>query len=219
MKIIPTLYIQNGKVVSLYKGKENEQKKTYKKAAKSYATLFQSQGAKRIFIVDLDGDQAERLTEIRDSFDGELWWAGQVRSLESIQDLLERGADRIVLGASAQNIYDEALTTYGPEKLIIGFKITQREKGPDICEELSDSGFTDILIKDVNAEGTLFIPSFDLYEKCVYFSGLNVYSSGGVSDMDHLKLMSRSGVKGVMVSRAILEHQLSLEEALIHFPS
>lgn len=219
MRLIPAIYIQKGHAVSLYKGSDNEQKKTYPKAPKNYAEWFEAQGAKTLFVIDLDGDQSERLNEIRSHFHGELWWAGQVRSMEMLEDLFQRGADRIVLGHSAEPIYAEALARYGADKLIVGLKIQHTDQGPDLCEQLTGSGFTDVLVKDVNAEGTLFIPSFDLYEKCVYFSDMNVYSSGGVSDLKHLELLRRSGVKGAIISRALFEGDLNLREALAYFPS
>ncbi len=219
MRLIPAIYIQNGRVVSLYKGKENQQKKTYAKSAKTYASLFQKQGAKTLFIVDLDGDQKNKLYEIRKVFHGELWWAGKLRSLEGIGEVIKRGADRVVLGRSAKDIYESALSKYGSDRLILGLKVQHRDEGPDLCEQYANSGFKDILIKDINAEGTLFLPSFDLYEKCVYFSGLSVYSSGGVSDLKHLQLLEKSGVKGAVVSRALFENELSLAKALSLYPS
>lgn len=219
MKIIPTLYLQNGKVVSLYKGNDNEQKKTYPKAAKSYAEFFGKEGASTLFVVDLDGDQHDRLNEIREIFDGEIWWAGKVRDLETIQALLDRGANRIILGHSAESIFESALAQFGPEKLIAGIKVKHHDEGAELCEQLAETTFTDILIKDVNAEGTLFHPSFDLFEKCVYFSGKNVYSSGGIAEEMHLEWLQKIGVKGVSVARAFYENKLSLSRLLDRFPS
>lgn len=219
MKIIATLYIQNGKVVSWYKGNDNELKKTYPKAPKSYASFFNKEKADALFVVDLDGDQEARLTEIKEAFDGEIWWAGQVRTLEKIQKLLDAGAHRIVLGQSAKDIYGEALSQFGPEKLIAGIKVKHHEEGADLCEKLSESAFTDILVKDLNSEGTLFHPNFDLFEKCVYFSGKNVYSSGGVSEESHVEWLERIGVKGVVIARALYESKLSISRLKQNFPS
>jgi len=219
MKIIPTLYLQNGKVVSWYKGNDNELKKTYPKAAKSYAEFFKKEGAHALFVVDLDGNQEERLREIKDHFEGELWWAGQVRNHEKIQDLLDRGADRIVLGQSAEDIFESALNEFGAEKLIAGIKVKHHDEGADLCEKLSTTAFTDILIKDMNSEGTLFHPNFDLFEKCVYFSGKNVYSSGGISEETHVEWLERIGVKGVVIARAFYENKLSVSRLIQRFPS
>jgi phosphoribosylformimino-5-aminoimidazole carboxamide ribotide isomerase len=214
MRFIPSIYLQKGKVVSFYKGNDNELKKRYPKAAKNYAKIFAEQGANTIFIVDFDGDQFDKLNEIREVFPGEIWWAGQVRDLETIELLISRGANRIVLGQSAQPIFTEALAKYGPEKLIAGVKVKHSEDGADVCEALATSGFTDVLVKDLNAEGTLFMPSFDIFEKCVYFSEMNVYASGGLSEDRHIELLDRMGVKGAVIGRALYENKLSLTHLL-----
>ncbi|MFT7184133.1 MAG: phosphoribosylformimino-5-aminoimidazole carboxamide ribotide isomerase [Oceanicoccus sp.] len=217
MKFIPSIYIQQGKVVSLYKGNDNDLKKHYPKAAKSYAKWFAGQGAEALFIVDLDGDQRDRLKEIKEVFPGEIWWAGKVRDVDSIRSLLKHGAGRIVLGQSSKDIYKEALEEFGAEKLIAGVKVKHSEQGADECEILSGTGFTDVLVKDLNAEGTLFMPSFDIFEKCVYFSGMNVYASGGLSEDRHIKILQSLGVKGAVIGRAFYENHISLEHLQSYF--
>ena len=218
VRFIPSLYIQNGKVVSFYKGNDNELKKHYPKAPKNYAHWFATQGANTLFVVDFDGYQWDRLDEIRPVFPGEIWWAGQVRDLDSIQNLLDRGANRIVLGESAQSIYSEALARFGADKLIAGLKVKHGDQGADQCEVLLGTGFTDVLVKDLNAEGTLFMPSFDIFEKCVYFSQMNVYASGGLSEERHIELLKRIGVKGAVIGRALYENKVNLKTLQRQFP-
>ncbi len=210
MQIIPSIFIQKGGVVSLYKGNENAEKKRYSASPVSFAKDF-GETASTLFIVDLDGDQSEEWApKIREVFTGELWWAGQIRSMEQIQRLMELGVNRVVLGQSAKAIYSEALEQYGSDKILAGLQVKHYDDAPDICENLAQTGFQDILLKDLNAEGTLFHPNFDLMEKCVYFSNKNVYASGGVSKERHLALLKKAGVKGVIIGRALYEHQLDL---------
>lgn len=217
MRFIPSIYIQHGKVVSFYKGNDNDLKKRYPKSAKNYAKWFADQGADTLFLVDVDGDQWGRLDEIREVFPGEIWWAGKVRDIASIAALLERGANRIVLGQSARAIYSEAIKKFGPEKLIAGVKVKLSEQGSDECEYLAGTGFTDVLVKDINAEGTLFMPSFDIFEKCVYFSGMAVYASGGLSEFRHIELLKGIGVKGAVIGRAFYENKLNFVELQAYF--
>lgn len=217
MKIIPAIFIQNGRVVSLYKGAENEQKKVYAKSPKSYAEIFARQGASTLFVIDLDGDQRERIHEIREVFEGELWWAGKVREMDYLQWLLENGADKVVLGQSANQIFEQALAEFGPEKIIVGLQFQHYEEAPEVCEKMGKTGFTEIIMKDSNAEGTLVQPNFDLMEKCVYFSGLKVYASGGIGDEFHIQLMQKAGVSGVIIARALYENYLSLRALIAHY--
>lgn len=210
MQIIPSIFIQKGGVVSLYKGSDNPEKKTYAASPTSFAKDF-GKSANTLFIVDLDGDQSEEwVPKIREVFTGELWWAGQVRSMEKIQRLMDLGINRVVLGQSAKIIYSEAVEKYGSDKILAGLQVRHDDEAPDICEKLAETGFQDILLKDLNAEGTLFHPNFDLMEKCNYFSKINVYASGGVSKERHLALLKKAGVKGVIIGRALYEHQLDL---------
>ena len=211
MKIIPAIYIQKARVVSLYKGTDNSEKKVYQKAAKTYAELFSKQGATTLFVIDLDGDQQEKLKEIKEVFPGDIWWAGSLRSIEAITWLLSNGASRVVLGKSAKSIYKESLETYGPDKIMAGLQVQHYEDTPEFCETLGQYGFTELILKDMNREGTLFQPNFDLMEKCIYFSSLKIYSSGGLTRENDLELLRRAGVEGVIAARAFYENQLSLE--------
>lgn len=217
MRIIPTIFIQDGGLVSFYKGNDNAEKKTYPASPASYAKDF-ARHADTLLVVDLDGDQTQEWApKIRANFQGELWWAGQVRSLEHVETLMNLGVNRVVLGQSAKPIHKEALEHYGPQKLIAGLKVHHYDQAPDLCEALGALGFEDILLKDLNAEGTMFHPNFDLMEKCVYFSQKNVYASGGVATEQHLELLKRAGVKGVLIGRALYEHQLDLGSLLDHY--
>lgn len=215
MRIIPGLYIQRGKVVSLYKGTENEEKKVYPKAPHNYAELWEREGAKTLFVVDLDGTERKRAAEIRQHFSGDLWWGGAVRTMEAVKELFDAGVNRVVLGAKAEPIFAEALALYGADRLIAGIQAFTTDEIPDLCQRRVEQGFHDIIVKDMNADGTLFHPNFDLMEKCAYFSDAVLYSAGGVSEEHHLELLRQAGVEGVIIARALYEQRLSLP-ALLH---
>lgn len=216
MRIIPNLFLQGNRVVSLYKGTDNELKKTYPKAAKTYAAQFRQQKAEALFVVDLNGSQREHLPELKAAFKGELWWGGQVRDLESIRWLLANGAQKVVLGQAAEAIFLEALKEFGPEKLMVGLQVFRFDDAPSACEQYAKMGFTDLIVKDMMAEGTLFHPDFDLIEKCVYFSKAKIYASGGISEASHIKLLKEAGASGVLIGRALYERRLNIEGLKAH---
>jgi phosphoribosylformimino-5-aminoimidazole carboxamide ribotide isomerase len=217
MRIIPNLFLENGHAVSLYKGTDNDQKKVYPKAAKTYAAHFAEQGATALFVVDLNGSERARLPELKTAFGGELWWAGQVRDIPTVDWLLKNGANKVVLGQGAESIFEEALTTFGKEKLMVGLQVFHYDEAPTDCERYVKMGFTELVVKDMNAEGTLFHPNFDLIEKCVYFSGAKVYASGGISEEHHLQLLKDAGASGALIGRAFFEHRLGLSELKARF--
>lgn len=208
------MYLRGGHAISRYKGQENAQEKVYTKAPRSYAERFYQEGARTLFIVDLEGKERQRLPEIKTAFPGEIWWAGQIRTRECILEMQSLGADRLVLGWSAQEIFESALAEFGPQLLIGGLQVQNDEEAIDRATHLKEWGFEDILIRDLKAEGTLFHPNFDLMEKATYFSGANIYASGGVSKMEHIELLQRAGVSGAVIGRALYENELSLKSVL-----
>ncbi len=210
MRIIPNLFLDGKHAVSLYRGTENDQKKIYPKAPKSYAAHFAEQGADALFVVDLKGTERARLPELKAAFEGELWWAGQVRDLEALEWLFANGADRVVLGQGAEAIFPAALEKFSPDKLLAGLQVSHYDEAPAVCERYVKMGFKDIVVKDMNAEGTLFHPNFDLIEKCRYFSGAHIYASGGISEEHHVKLLQDAGAAGVLIGRAFFERRLNL---------
>jgi phosphoribosylformimino-5-aminoimidazole carboxamide ribotide isomerase len=217
MRIIPNLFLDGKHVVSLYRGTENDQKKIYPKAPKSYAGHFAEQGADALFVVDLKGTERARLPELKEAFQGELWWAGQVRDLETLDWLFANGADRVVLGQGAESIFAPALEKFGPEKLLAGLQVFHYDEAPADCERYVKMGFKGIVVKDMNAEGTLFHPNFDLIEKCRYFSGAHIYASGGISEEHHVKLLQDAGAAGALIGRAFFERRLNLGELKARF--
>lgn len=217
MRIIPNLFLQKGRAVSLYKGTDNAEKKTYSKAPKNYAEWFQQQGAQTLFVVDLDGDQRSHLPELRAAFQGELWWAGHVRDLATLDELFAAGVNRVVLGQKAEMIFVEALAKHGPQKLLAGVQAFHYDEVPTLCERLKGLGFNDLVVKDMNAEGTLFHPNFDLMEKGKYFSGANIFASGGVAHENDIHLLAQAGVAGVIIGRALYENELKLQTLLQNF--
>lgn len=217
MRIIPNLFLEGNHAISLYRGTDNDQKKIYPKAPKTYAAAFKEQGADALFVVDLKGTERERLPELKEAFGKELWWAGQVRDMETVEWLFQNGADRVVLGQGAEPIFAAALEKFGADKLLAGLQVFHYDDAPADCERYVKMGFKDIVVKDMNAEGTLFHPNFDLIEKCIYFSGAHVFASGGISEEYHVKLLQDAGATGVLIGRALYEHRLQLAELKARF--
>ena len=104
---------------------------------------------------------------------------------------------------------------YGSKRLIAGIRAFSNEGIPELCENRVALGFSEIIVKDMNADGTLFHPNFDLMEKCVYFSKAEVFASGGIGEENDLTLLKQAGVTGVIIARALYEQNLNLSE-LIH---
>jgi phosphoribosylformimino-5-aminoimidazole carboxamide ribotide isomerase len=238
MLIIPTIYLWNNESVAVYKGDINQIER-YRKTPYEFVNYFINQGAKHIYLVDLnssrfpDPTNSEHSTnkkiiaEIKNKTDPstELILGGGIRNEEEVKMLFDTGMDKVVLGVAAEEIYAKAVQTHGADKIIAGVQakgdevITEKKldfplRVIDFAERLSKYGVTQILYKDVFKEGTQVNPNYDEVDRILNMTDLKVYVSGGISKIKHLELLKKIGVYGAVIGKAFYEHELDLEECL-----
>lgn len=241
MLIIPTIYIWNQRSVAVYKG-DISQIQTYSKSPLEYAELFVKQGAKCIYLVDLNssrfpdptdkmhGVNKDLIAKIKKSVNPatELILGGGLRDEEEVKMLFETGIDKVVLGVSAENIYEKSIKLYGAEKIIVGVQakgdevITDQKlvfplRVIDFAEKLTKFGVTQILYKDVFKEGTQINPNYDEVDRLLNMTTLKVYVSGGISKLKHLELLKKIGVHAAIIGKALYERELDLKELILSF--
>lgn len=238
MLIIPSLYIQQGKSVSLYKGQDNDQKKVYSKSPLNLAIEFQKQNASMLHLIDLDGSEAgqpingEMIQEICSRLQIPVEVGGGVRTMQDIDRLFEIGVSRVILGVSANGLLEEAIAKYGPDKIIFGIKARRHMVESDSLPEDSDevleyipkilkTGVKQIIYKDMEKQGTLYHPNYDDVDSLLEVLGddIKVFSSGGVAAYDDLRILNTIGATGVIISRAFLDRKISLNEAIKRYES
>jgi phosphoribosylformimino-5-aminoimidazole carboxamide ribotide isomerase len=187
-----------------------------------------SQGAKSIYIVDLDGSNEEEIIKIRSKIDIEIICAGKIRTLDKVKYLFENGINKIVLGVAAEPIYKDAINQYGADKIIIGIKAKGDEvltnvKRPfplrviDFAEKLSDYGVKYVLFKDMWKESTMVGPNYDEVDRMLNMTDLKVYASGGIGKIKHLDILKKIGTEGVVIGKALYEKNLDLGEIISNY--
>ncbi|MFO8023140.1 MAG: HisA/HisF-related TIM barrel protein, partial [Perlabentimonas sp.] len=113
---------------------------------------------------------------------------------------------------------------YGTEKLIASVDVMNRkvkvagwqeESGLDIeqvIQHLLDDGFTYFTVTDINRDGTLGEPAFNLYKDLLEkFPEIKLNASGGVSHLSHLEKLNTMGCHGAIVGKAIYEGRIMIE--------
>lgn len=232
MLIIPGIYLQHGKAVSLYKGHENDQKKVYSKSPLNMAREFVNNGASMIHLIDLDGSanggpmNLELIEEICSEFNVPVEIGGGIRSIKNIQQLFNRGAARVILGVSARHLIPEALKKYGPARIILGIKARRNMVESDslppesdevieIAEQAVAQGITQIVYKDMERQGALYHPNYDDVDRLILMlKGIKIFSSGGIVANNDLEILSSIGTAGALLSRSLIEHKISLFKAI-----
>ncbi|MBI4296525.1 MAG: 1-(5-phosphoribosyl)-5-[(5-phosphoribosylamino)methylideneamino]imidazole-4-carboxamide isomerase, partial [Chloroflexi bacterium] len=198
MEIIPAVDIRGGKCVRLYQG-SYEQETVYSEDPVDTALRWQSAGALRLHIVDLDGASQgglinfEIIKTIVHLSLIPVQVGGGIRTLEAIGELLKAGVDRVVLGTAAvedPQLVEEACRRYDKSIAVSldareGFIAThgwrkQTERGAiELAKYMAGLGVKRFIYTDIIRDGTLTEPNFTAIAELVDALRLPVIASGG----------------------------------------
>ncbi len=186
--IIPAIDLIDGKVVRLYQG-DYGQKTEYSADPQGRFDDYVAQGATQLHLVDLDGakDSTKRqLTVIRQllaNTKAPVQIGGGVRTEQDVIDLLDAGANRVVIGSTA--VKDPATVAgwvekYGADKIVLALDVNIDAEGNRkiaVAGWQEDSGVTieallahylpvglkHVLCTDISRDGTLKGSNVSLY--------------------------------------------------------
>ena len=198
------------------------------------ALQWQSMGATRLHIVDLDGaatgepGNLDIIQRIASTVFVPIQVGGGIRTVQTMEKLLKIGADRVVLGTSAVNhpeMVQEACRKFKQAIVVSidargGFVATH---GWQKATELSVVNFTRSMVElgvrrfvytDIGRDGTLTEPNFSSLFELIDTTKFPVIASGGISTILHLKLLKKLGVEGAIIGRALYTGAINLSQAL-----
>ena len=233
MEIIPAIDIILGKCVRLAQG-DYGTKKIYSSDSLKIALAFQDTGIKKLHLVDLDGAKEGKvknwktIEEVAKKTNLVLQVGGGFQTEKDIKRLLSLGPHQVILGTIAvrePRKLKKFLKKFGSEKIIadvgikngeIYFRGWQEKTKKDInsfLKSLIKLGTKTIICTDIERDGTLRGPNFSLYKKLILkFPKLKIIASGGVKNIKDLEKLSKIGVQGAIVGRAIYEKKISLND-------
>ena len=236
MEIIPAIDLLDGACVRLHQG-DYDQVTRFSEDPVAQALSWQSPGAIRLQLVDLDG--AKRGEPINDAavraitaaLDIPVQLGGGVRSLERAEELIACGLDRVILGTVAieQPELVQELAQRHPGRIVVGIDandgrvatrgwIEQSDVlATDLAKQFSAAGIAAIITTDIATDGTLAGPNLEALRTMAQCSAVPVIASGGIGCMaDLLSLLPLEplGVTGVIVGRALYDGRVDLAEAI-----
>jgi len=236
MEIIPAIDLLGGQCVRLHQG-DYDQVTRFSDDPVAQALEWQRQGASRLHLVDLDGARSGEPTNdrvvkaITSALSIPVQLGGGVRTLERAEELLAFGLDRVILGtvAAEQPELVRLLASRHPGRIIVGIDAKQGRvatrgwidesplEATALAASFEGSGVAAIISTDIATDGTLAGPNLDSLRAMAQASSIPVIASGGIGNLaDLLSLLSLVplGVSGVIVGRALYDHQVDLAEAL-----
>jgi len=234
MDLIPAIDIRAGNCVRLYKG-DYLKETIFSDNPFDVAVRWQKEGATRIHIVDLDGAKSgqrinyEVIDHIANNSDVKIQVGGGIRSLDSAKKYFRLGVDRLILGTAAVDdpiLVQDILKYWGPDSLIIsidardgivsldGWTRSTDIKVLDLLETMGNLGVKRCMYTDINRDGTLTEPNYEVISDLVGSSGINIIAAGGISTFEALQTLNDIGVESAIVGRSIYTGDLDFKEAI-----
>ncbi|RLB07744.1 MAG: 1-(5-phosphoribosyl)-5-((5-phosphoribosylamino)methylideneamino)imidazole-4-carboxamide isomerase [Deltaproteobacteria bacterium] len=236
MFVIPAIDLKEGRCVRLRQGRMEEET-IYSTVPQQVAARWESLGAEWIHVVDLDGAMAgrpvniEAIKEIRKQVRVPLQLGGGIRDLETIEEWLSFGIERVVLGTAAcedPSFVREACQRY-PGKIVVGIDARQGEvmvrgwrsrtgrRAVDLAKEVGSYGVAAIIFTDISRDGMGEGINLKGAKEVAQAVEIPLIVSGGVTSLEDIRVVRGLvpyGVAGVIVGRALYEGTLDLAEAI-----
>ncbi|MDO5617056.1 MAG: 1-(5-phosphoribosyl)-5-[(5-phosphoribosylamino)methylideneamino]imidazole-4-carboxamide isomerase [Cruoricaptor ignavus] len=232
MKIIPAIDLIDGKCVRLSKG-NYDAKKIYNENPLEVAKEFEDNGIKYLHLVDLDGAKSQKIInhKVLETLAKEtqlfIDFGGGIKSREDADLAFNCGAKQITIGSLAvknPELCYELLEYYGSEKIILGADCLDRKiktagwlqdseiEVLDFIKLYQEKGIRHVICTDIAKDGMLQGPSTKLYEDILENTDIQLVASGGISDIEDLRIMKKIGCAGTILGKAIYENRISLNQ-------
>ncbi|HEX74617.1 MAG TPA: 1-(5-phosphoribosyl)-5-[(5-phosphoribosylamino)methylideneamino]imidazole-4-carboxamide isomerase [Dehalococcoidia bacterium] len=233
MELIPAVDLRQGKCVRLYQGDYNVET-VFSGNPVEVALQWQSLGAPRLHIVDLDGAAAGELynldiiKEIASTVLVPIQLGGGIRQLETVVQLLKSGIERVILGTAAvedPGLIEEACHKFS-ESIIVsidaregniaihGWRQSTELKATEFTKSMIKLGVKRFIYTDIGRDGTLTEPNFAAIADLVNTIRLPIIAAGGISSLNHLNKLKQLGVEASIVGKALYTGDINLKQAL-----
>jgi len=233
MYIIPAIDLRNGKCVRLIQGEYHRQI-TYQDNPVKQAEEFSSAGARWLHIVDLDGAKVGKpvnipaISAIANLGLFKIEVGGGLRDEDSIKQLLDMGAERVIIGTKAVSDFKwfSEITRKFSGKIALGLdargsKVATHGWTQDSSQLLLDFAIeaaklplAAIIYTDISRDGMMTGPNIERTKVLVDAVEVPVVASGGVKELSDIKKLAELGVEAAIIGRALYEGTLELSEAI-----
>jgi len=187
-----------------------------------------------LHIVDLDGAAAgeirnlEIIKKIVKAILVPTQLGGGIRNMETVATVLKAGVDRVVLSTVAvenPEFVKELCRRFGESVIVSldvrGGRIAVRGWRQEmnlapiaLAKAMVQLGVGRFIYTDIMRDGTLTEPNFAAIAELIDAIRLPVIASGGISNLNHLKMLKKLGAEGAIVGRALYTGDINLKQAI-----
>jgi len=235
-ELIPAIDLKGGHCVRLKQGRM-EDATVYGEDPAAMALHWQSLGATRMHVVDLDGAFAGKpanrsaIEGICAALDIPVQLGGGLRDLPMIEGMLNLGVQRVILGSIAvsnPSLVREACIEF-PGRICVGIDAKSGMvavhgwddvtdvAAVDLARQFEDDGVSAIIYTDIARDGMLTGPNIEETVNLAKAIRIPVIVSGGIARMEDATACAAhldDGICGAITGRAIYEGTLDFASAM-----
>ena len=147
---------------------------------------------------------------------------------EEVEYLIENGVSKVILGTSAienQELLIKAVKKFR-EKIAIGIDCKRgylcvngwlKESKiyyTDFIKKLEELGIENIIVTDINRDGTMEGTNLQLIEDIKNITSMKVTASGGIKDIKDIEALKNIDIYAAITGKAVYNGSLNLKEAI-----
>jgi len=236
-EVIPAIDLRGGRCVRLYQG-DYDRETVYSADPAEMARHWQSLGAGRLHVVDLDGARSGEQANVAaarailGAVSIPVQLGGGVRDLETVARWLDAGVDRVFLGTAAATdaaLLREACARFpgrvaagadarGGRIAVRGWEEDTGESVADFARRALAAGVCALSYTNISLDGTFEGPDVAGVRRLIEEVGptaAQIILAGGVGLLEHVRAAAAvPGLGGVIVGRALYEGRVDLKEAI-----
>ena len=233
MYIYPAIDLYDGKAVRLYKG-DYAQMTVYSENPAEVARDFAAAGAGCIHLVDLEGAKKgspanlETISKIIEAANLFVEVGGGIRSLETVEQYLAIGVDRVILGTAAvtdPEFLEAALARYG-EKIAVGVDLkdgyvaikgwteTSGLTAEAFFAKMEALGVKTVICTDISRDGAMKGTNRELYRELSGKFAIDLIASGGVSTLEDVQALAEMNLHCAIIGEDYYIGAIDLKTAI-----
>lgn len=233
MQVIPAIDLRGGLCVRLRQG-DYDRETVFGDDPAAMAARWESEGATRIHLVDLDGAKAgapvnvDSVRAIIRAVTVPCQLGGGVRDERTIAAWLDAGLERVIVGTQALRDPEwfRSMAETFPGRLVLGLDArdgrvatdgwleTSNVTAPLLAKQFDDLPLAAIIYTDIACDGMLKGPNLEATDALCRHVKTPVIASGGVGGLADIESLATLPVAGCIVGRALYEGKFSLADAV-----
>jgi len=236
MILFPAIDLKDGACVRLKLG-DMDQVTVFNTDPAAQAKSFEAQGFQYLHVVDLNGAfsgesvNGAAVEAILGAVSFPVQLGGGIRSLEHIENWIEKGVARVILGTVA--VRDPALVkkacrlfpgriavgidARGGKVAVEGWAETSELTAIELAARFESAGVSAIIYTDIDRDGVLAGINWPATLELARATSIPVIASGGLASMDDIEMMTRPDMQileGAISGRALYDGRIDAAAAL-----